>query len=503
VADLVLALDLGTGSCKASVWHPDGRCIADAVESYPTSYRGPLHEQRLDDWWDAVVASTRSLLASDSVPADAIAAIAVSGHSLGVIGLDDRGKAAADRTPIWSDSRGQQSADRFFDEIDADHWYRITGNGFPAGLYPVFKLGWYALHEPRFTEHARTIVGSKDWVNARLTGVVATDPSYASGFGAWDLRRGAWSSRILDAAGVDESLLPPVVASTSVLGPLTASAAHELGLSTRVLVTAGGVDNSCMSAGSLNVRAGSAFVSLGSSSWFVATGDEPVIEPLRRPYTFASLTPGLFDSALSSFSAGTSLRWVRALLGGGDPIDDTAFVDLARESVTGAHGLLFLPMLTGGAPHEGGPSVRGALLGLDSGHTRSDIARAALEGTAFAVARAGRQLSQLVGDRSEIVVSGGGSRSAWIRQLYADVLGCAVIATTVDQQAAALGAASTAFVGLGAWSAIADSERAHDVVARHEPRDAEAYEQLVDRFEAAMADHFARTSEHQGREMHS
>jgi xylulokinase len=489
VPDLVLALDLGTGSCKASIWHPDGRCIAEAVQPYETFYDAGVHEQLLEDWWDAIVTCTRVLLAGEGVSADEIAAIAVSGHSLGVIGVDERGDAVEDRTPIWSDSRGDAAAVDFFQGFEFDRWYRITGNGFPAALYPVFKLGWYANHRAGFFDSARTIIGSKDWVNARLTGVVATDPSYASGFGAWDLRAGAWSSQILDAVGVDTSLLPPVVASTSVLGPLTARAAEDLGLSTRVLVTAGGVDNSCMSAGSLNVRAGSAFVSLGSSSWFVATGDEPIIDSQRLPYTFASLSPGLFDSALSSFSAGTSLRWVRALLGGAAPLDDASFIELARRSVPGARGLNFLPMLTGGAPHEGGPSVRGALLGLDSGHTPADIARAALEGTAFAIARAGRELAQLVGERSEIVVSGGGSRDAWIRQLYADVLGCAVIATTVDQQAAALGAASTAFVGIGAWSRIAESERAHTVVARHEPKNPEVYGQLVDRFEVAMSEH--------------
>lgn len=490
--DLVLALDLGTGSCKASVWHADGRCLAASVRPYSTSYVGAFHEQRLDVWWDALVESTREVVGCDGVHPDAIAAIAVSGQSLGTIGLDASGHALRNSTPIWSDSRGADAASRAFARFDEQEWYRLTGNGFPAGLYPVFKLGWYAQHDAEFLRDLRTVVGSKDWVNAKLTGVIATDPSYASGSGAWNLREGEWSSEVLDAAEVSARLWPEVVPSTTVLGQLTPDSAAQLGLSTRVVVVAGGVDNSCMSAGSRSVRSGAAFASLGSSSWFVATGDSPVIDPVRRPYTFASLLPGLYDSALSSFSSGVTLRWVRSLLGTGAPIDDDTFIALAEQSEPGARGLVFLPMLTGGAPHEGGPNARGALLGLDSSHTAADLARAAIEGTVFAISRAARSLDELVDIGPDIVVSGGGSRSPWVRQIYADALDRTVIATTVDQQAAALGAAATAFVGIGAWPGLDAADSAHEIVARHTPQQSGRYAALVDRFETAMSEHMGK-----------
>lgn len=488
MGDLVLALDLGTGSCKASIWDPSGSPVASSVRPYPTDYHNGFHEQRLDDWWQAVVDSTRALT-SEPGQRSRIGAIALSGQSLGVIGLDRAGEPVRRITPIWSDPRGGDAARRAFGRIDEAHWYRTTGNGFPAGLYPVFKLGWYADHDPEFLTATKTIVGSKDWLNARLTGVLATDPSYASGSGAWNLLRADWDEAIMAAARIDTDLWPTVMPSTSVLGTLTTPAADELGLSPQVVVTAGGVDNSCMSAGSLSFQQGSAFISLGSSSWYVATAQQPVVDQERRPYTFASLTPGLYDSALSSFSAGITLRWLRSVLGGGTPLTDEELIALARQSEPGAHGLTFLPMLTGGAPHEGGPDVRGSMVGLDSSHTAADLARAAIEGTVFAIARAGRMLGELVDVSSDVVVSGGGSASPWIRQLYAEALGHTIISTTVDQQAAALGAASTAFVALGLWPDISASARAHRVVARHVPAEGDRYVELLDRFDQAMAHH--------------
>jgi xylulokinase len=54
-----------------------------------------------------------------------------------------------------------------------------------------------------------------------------------------------------------------------------------------------------------------------------------------------------------------------------------------------------------------------------------------------------------IGD--EMVMVGGGSRSVFWRQIFADVYNMKVAKTDIDQQAAALGAAATIAVGLG-WS---------------------------------------------------
>ena len=111
----ILAYDLGTGGNKASLYEPDGTCLAETFVPYQTHYPQPgRHEQRPDDWWQAVVESTGKLLASVDVSGTDVATIGISGHSLGVVPLDTGGKLLLDSTPIWSDSRPRTRSSRAF-----------------------------------------------------------------------------------------------------------------------------------------------------------------------------------------------------------------------------------------------------------------------------------------------------------------------------------------------------------------------------------------------------
>ena len=149
--DTILAYDLGTGGNKASLYDADGRCLAAVFVPYETQYpRAGWHEQRPSDWWNSVVQSTRELLASDAVDAQSIVALAISGHSLGCVPLDAAGRVLRNATPIWSDKRPIAQAERFFERVDSEKWYRMTGNGFPPPHYTAFKIQWYRDHEPEF-----------------------------------------------------------------------------------------------------------------------------------------------------------------------------------------------------------------------------------------------------------------------------------------------------------------------------------------------------------------
>lgn len=456
----VIAVDLGTGGAKAGLFRDDGACLAEHVAAYETAYPSPLrHEQRPQDWWEATQASIAALVAAPGVDAGSIRAIALSGQSLACIPLDDRGEPLQERVPIWSDGRAEAEAEAFFAAVDNAEWYRTTGNGFPAPLYTLFKILWLRAHEPGIFPRIRAIIGSKDYINLKLTGRIITDRSYASGLGAYDLRARRYSCGLLKAAGLDAGLLPQIVASTDIVGDVRPEIANALGLPQGVKVMAGGVDNACMALGAATFAEGDTFIAMGSSSWLNVASAEPVLDARVKPYVFDHVAPGMYLSATSIFSSGTSLSWVRDRLmhdivgeaeaAGRDSYD--AVMDLALAAPRGARGLLFVPTLGGGTSFEGGPAVRGGFVGLGLQHGRAEIMRATFEGIALALRVALDELRRLRPLSDAIVMVGGGARSPAWRQMVADILGCTIIKMPIDQQAAALGAAALAFVGMGVW----------------------------------------------------
>ncbi|MGF6767597.1 xylulokinase [Paraburkholderia sp. GAS199] len=472
----VIACDLGTGSAKVALFGDDGACICECVVPYETFYPGPkLHEQRVSDWWGAIVSGIRNVIAQ--APDEEIAAIALSGHSLGCVPLDAEGGLLATHVPIWSDGRATQEAESFFREFDYRTWYARTGNGFPAPLYPLFKAMWLRTHRPEVFAAAKVFAGTKDYVNFRLTGRLVTDPSYASGSGAYDLHRGEYCEEILRAAGLRRAQWPEIVASTAIVGEVLPDVASLLGLPPGVKVVAGGVDNSCMALGAATFRAGDAYCSMGSSSWLTVSSQKPLIDHDVVPYVFQHVVPEMFISATSIFSSGTSIKWVLDTLlanvhlqAGRDGRDGAAaLVDLAATASGGAHGLLFVPTLGGGTSFEGGPEVRGAFVGVDLQHDAADVARATLEGIAMALAQALDALRGLTDIRPQMTIVGGGAKSALLRQILADYFRCAIAKTSVDQQAAALGAAALALVGIGQWADFSAIERLQAVSGITQP----------------------------------
>lgn len=246
----VIAYDLGTGGIKASLFSVTGNILSSVFIPYSTCFpQKDWQEQAPEDWWNAVVCSTRQLLKQSSIPPEEIVSLAISGHSLGVVPIGKDGRLLRKTTPIWSDQRATQEAEDFFTRIDYQTWYEHTGNGFPPACYSVFKIMWYRNHEPEMFAKIHQVIGTKDYCNYRFTGRLCTDASYASGSGVFNLHTWQYEADYIQAAGLDASLFPEILSSDAVIGTLTEEAARETGLNPATKVMAGGVDNSCMALG--------------------------------------------------------------------------------------------------------------------------------------------------------------------------------------------------------------------------------------------------------------
>jgi len=496
----ILAYDLGTGGNKASLYDADGQCLGAVFTPYETLYPDAgLHEQRPTDWWAAVVQSTRELLAGGDVDPASIECLAVSGHSLGCVPLDASGRLLRKSTPIWSDKRpGAAQLEPFFDRIDPADWYQRTGNGFPAAHYTVFKIMHLRDTEPELFANVDKIIGTKDYVNLKLTGRLATDYSYASGCGAYNLKDWAYDPELIEASGLSRELFPEIVPSTEILGTLTPEAAAELGLPQTVKVACGGVDNSCMALGARNIQEGRVYASLGSSAWIAVSSEEPLLDQRAKPYVFTHVIPGMFTSAVAIFSSGTSFRWIRDqmcadLVAQAEEKDVDPYelmTALAAESPVGSNGLLFNPSMAGGSSLEASPHIRGALLGIDLGHTRADVVRSAMEGIALNLRIVLDELRGMRSVTNEMTVVGGSSQSKLWRSIFADAFDINIVKTNVGQEAGSLGAAAVAAVGAGLWSDFSKIDNVHQIedVATPSPENRAVYESLLPIFRQSAAD---------------
>lgn len=501
----IISFDLGTGGNKAYLYDLEGNCLASAFVPYATHYpQVGWHEQRPSDWWSAVVESTRTLLSENGVDKNDILCLAISGHSLGAVPVDQAGNLLRDQTPIWSDIRAQKEADEFFHTIDVDEWYLATGNGFPAACYTLFKVMWYRNHEPEMWENVYKILGTKDYINFKLTGNMLTDFSYASGSGIYDLKGWKYSPEFINASGVPPNVWPEIAPSTHLVGNLTIQAAEQLGLGTHVRVICGGVDNSCMALGAKNIRDGRVYTSLGSSAWIAVSSGQPVLDVRYKPYVFAHVVPGMFTSAVSIFSAGTSFGWVKDNLcndliveaDAGNKEVYSLMNEMAEQAPLGSNKLLFNPSLAGGTSQDSSIHIRGAYIGLDLKHGKPELIRAAMEGIAMNLRLRLDLLRKYTHLEDEILFVGGGARSRFYLSIFADVFNTRIVKTNIDQDAAALGAAAIAAVGCGIWENFEKIDRIHKVVEVVVPdqKNNAKYEKLLPVFSLA-AEYQAKISD--------
>lgn len=482
----IIAYDLGTGGVKAALYDDSLKVLAKSFIEYRIYFPGTgLHEQRPSDWWKGIVESTRQLLAAvHGDPLD-VGAVAISGQSLTAIPVDSSGAALLEQVPIWSDARAKEEAEEFFARVDEEDWYMTTGNGFPAHCYTIFKLMWMKKHQSEVFSRMRYALGSKDYINYRMTGRILTDHSYASGTGGYNLRERGYQEAFWAAAGIDMDILPPIAPSDAVVGCLTEQAAAELGLTTKTVVMAGGVDNACMALGATGIRDGAAYISLGSSSWVPVTAGQPVLDFKTKPYVFAHIEPGMYTSAYSIFAGGSSLRWVRDNLF--SELGEQAYREidrLAEGSPAGANGILFNPSLAGGTSQDRSLNIQGAFVGISLLNNRADIARAVLEGIALNLKQSIAYLRQKISMEDEILICGGGSKSAVWLQIFADILNLRVLKTNIDQDAASLGAAAIAAKGLGRIDSyqVINSLHRREACYEPDPEVSGSYEKVAERF---------------------
>ncbi len=486
----LMAHDLGTSGDKATLFTVDGTLAASVVESYPCRYSNDnWAEQNPEDWYSAVCRATRALM--EKVPAADVVGVSFSGHMMGAVLLDGDG-APLRSAIIWADQRATEEQQLLSDRVGDQRFYEITGNrNNPTNS--ICKILWSLRHDG-LSDRLQKAVNCKDYIVFRLTGTVGTDYSDASGTGAFDLHTFTWSREILEAAGVKESVMPDLRASTDQAGRITAEAARETGLPAGTPVYCGCGDGTAASVGTGISRVGQGYISLGTSAWISYMDDAPLLDAGQRTFNLAGIEKGRVYPIGTMQAAGSSYSWMRDELCGtekrragekGTSIYDEINGQIARTPV-GAGGVLFLPYLMGERSPWWDANARGAFLGLKQETTHAELLRAVMEGISMNLALILRILRAKYPFQSLRIIGAAAKEPVW-RQILADVLDTRIEKLNLLEEGCSLGAVMAAGVGSGVLTGPSDIDRflKVDDVCEPNPENVARYGELLPRFEEA------------------
>ncbi|MCR8726421.1 xylulokinase [Frigidibacter sp. ROC022] len=427
---MYLGLDLGTSSLKAIVIDESQRVLAEATAalSVERPHEG-WSEQNPDSWIAAAGAAMADL--KNRTDLSGVKGIGLSGHMHGatLIGADDR---VLRPCILWNDTRSHVEAA----ELDADpDFRRLTGNiVFPGFTAP--KLLWVARHEPGIFGKTAKILLPKDYLRLWLIGDHVGEMSDAAGTSWLDTGARDWSDQLLEKTGLDRARMPRLVEGAAVSGRLRDALAAEWSLPKGVPVAGGGGDNAAAGVGLGVIRAGQAFVSLGTSGVLFAANDGYQPDPATAVHTFCHALPGKWHQMGVILAATDALNWF-ARLTGSSPAELTR--GLGPLQPPGKP--VFLPYLGGERTPLNNAAIRGSFMGLEHATDSAAATRAVLEGVTFALRDCRDALAATGTEINRLLATGGGARSDYWLSAIATALNTPVDLPAAGDFGAALGAA--------------------------------------------------------------
>ena len=458
----LLGIDLGTSRTKAGLIGLDGAPLGfgRAAHDFDVDPSAGRAEQHPHAWWLGVVTAVREALSRNGGRVEVLG-ISVAGQGPTLAAVDAAGSPV--RPAItWLDTR--PSAEMI--ELEA-----ATGlRGWALGVLPAAL--WMERHDPDNAARARWYLNAWEAIANRLCGVAATTV-VPGGLG---LPRTA-----LVGSGLGLDRLAPDVETGHALGGLTADAAEQLGLPVGTPVVAGMNDAFASFHGARMLEAGDAIDVGGSAGGFGLYADRPV--DVAGGFTTPAPMPGLYSVGGAMAATGAALDWFASeILRGAVPVAD--LVAEAGSVPAGAEGLVFLPYLAGERSPLWDERARGAFVGLTLRHGRGHMVRAILEAAALAIRHVAAPMLDAGLDVRAMRVVGGPARSDVWNQLKADVTGFTVEVPQV-REAAVVGAAIVAAVGVGAYADVRAAIRAMTVIERRfepDPARAAMYDRVYEAY---------------------
>ena len=479
----ILAHDIGTSSDKAVLVTFDGKAAATCTAPYPTYYPNPgWVEQDPEDYWKAVCETSKSILEKTGVDPSAVKAVVFSTQAQGVIPVDVAGNALYNNI-TWVDGRAEAQAQHLMKKVGGKKIFTMVAGTPIMGKDCIAKIAWIKEERPEIYKKTHLILDVNGYLKFRCTGRMVTELSGASSYGL-DLKKKTWLSA-LPLVGIDLKKLPPLVASTDLVGGLTPEAAADTGLPEGTPVFGGCDDVQAAVVGSGMCHDGDIHIYLGTSAW-VAAVSRTKDKFMHGAAAIQSADKEMNLIAGITESAGANIQWVcdqffkeekKALGDGVYKFMDDCIADIPA----GSDHLVCTPWMLGERCPVSSTTTRATLFNMTMVHTREHLMRAVYEGIGYNLRWILENYQKDYGFSCDDfrIIGGGALDKGWM-QILSDITGKRFSIVKDPRNAGAIGAAMVALIGLGE---IPGFEATKDFVETTEsyepnPENREIYEKL-------------------------
>lgn len=441
-AKYILAVDIGTSSCKSTVFDRGGRAIVSASCDYPVYYPAPSYaEQKPEEWWNGFCKIMGEILTVIK-PSD-IASVGVAGQGWSAIMVDKSGEVLFNN-PIWMDNRAEDACTEITRRVPGDDIFNLCGNQV-APMYTTPKILWLKQQHPDVFKRVYKVLQSNSYFVYKLTGQFTQDTSQGYGLHFFDMKSCEWDRDMAAAMGINPGLMPDLYSPSQVVGAITSTAAKATGLLEGTPVIAGGLDAACSTLGAGVVEPGQTQAQGGTAGGMSLCLDKYIAHPKLIMGRHVVEDRWLLQGG--TVGGGGTMRWLKENILG---IRYDEMSALAAASPIGSWGLIFLPYMSGERSPIWDKNAQGVYFGLDYSKEKKDIIRATMEGVAFSLLHNVETAYEAGGEISSFNLVGGIANSPTWLQVFADVTGKPINIPSSDT-GTNLGAAILAGIGVGIY----------------------------------------------------
>lgn len=462
---MYIGIDLGTSGVKTILMNQEGEIVATTTHSLTVSTPRPLwSEQDPTHWWNATQDCLDQLNQQQNL--SNVTAIGLAGQMHGATLLDKDDNILRPAI-LWNDGRSAQQCKQIEEAVPGSHY--ITGNLVMPG-FTAPKLLWVKQNEPEIFNKINKVLLPKDYLRLCLTGDYASDMSDSAGTSWLDVGQRCWSELMLTATGLTTDHMPTLFEGSSITGYLLPELADRWGMKNVALV-AGAGDNAAGALGVGITQSGQAMLSLGTSGVYFAISDGYKSNPESAVHSFCHALPNSWHLMSVMLSAASCLQWHADNSG----LKNVAqlFEEIEANTQVDDNSVpYFLPYLTGERTPHNNPYATASFLGLTSSTSRAAMSQAVVQGVSMALADGIDALHAAGVKPDDISLIGGGAKSAYWRQLLADVLGKPISYRRGGEVGPALGAARLAQLGMNPNVPINEICPVPELIQSHQPNPA-------------------------------